>query len=194
METEQYIEHFKSLATYEVFSYVPNQSPRAFVALLFEEDKELGNKVGLPISLVAIGLFIYFWRRCRADVPAVFSMAVFLTLWAAPHALIYEWSIALVPAVILWDRIREYRPLWRVLFLISWLALLVSMPLTDLMMEYYHWAVQISVPVMAVVGLIGGWALMRRTRREFKNLLPDADDKAPQAVGFPRESAPSRAI
>ena len=56
------------------------------------------------------------------DLPAVFGAAVALTLWASPHVMIYEWAVAVVPAVLWWEHDRRHRPAWIVLFAVAWVA------------------------------------------------------------------------
>jgi hypothetical protein len=91
--------------------------------------------------------------------PVLFSMAVFVTLWASPHTMTYEWALAVIPAVLLWDNRPEQRPTWLVLFAISWVGLFLSAPLSKAQLQALGVAVQVSVPVMAFVGLRASRAL-----------------------------------
>jgi hypothetical protein len=97
----------------------------------------------------------------------MFAAAVFLTLWASPHTMIYEWSLALIPAILLWENVPEKRRVWRQVFVVSWIALLIAAPLSQSLCEWTRprdpaiakqgWAIQLAVPVMA-------WAADRTIR------------------------------
>ena len=85
-----------------------------------------------------------------------FSAAVLLTLWISPYAMVYDWSILLIPATLLWRHVPTDQPRWRVLFAAVWLVSLVSGPLVRGQLAVVPIAVQVSVPVLAVV-VVAGW-------------------------------------
>ena len=63
--------------------------------------------------------------------------------------MIYELSLLVIPAVLLWEHIPDLRYRWRGLFAGVWLALLFSGPLTYLQLAVLQLplALQISVPI-----------------------------------------------
>lgn len=83
----------------------------------------------------------------------MFAAAVFATLWGSPHTMTYEWTLAVLSAVILWDSRPELRGLWVPLFAIAWVVLFISTPLTKGQLKVAEVAVQVSVPVLAFVAL-----------------------------------------
>jgi hypothetical protein len=89
----------------------------------------------------------------------MFAGAVFVTLWGSPHTMTYEWALAVIPAVILWDARPDLRPTWVPLFALSWVALFVSTPLTKAQLGVAGVAVQVSVPVLAFVAVRAGQVL-----------------------------------
>lgn len=75
----------------------------------------------------------------------------------------------LIPAVLLWDRVKEHRNDWLAIFAISWIALFVSTPiakglflLTENRRTHAGWAIQLSVPAM---GAVAAWILFILTRQ-----------------------------
>jgi hypothetical protein len=60
-----------------------------------------------------------------------------------------------IPALLLWDRRPELRQTWLPLFAVAWAVLFVSTPLTKAQLTLAGFAIQLSVPILAVLGL---WA------------------------------------
>jgi alpha-1,2-mannosyltransferase len=169
-ETDLFIRKLPEIARYDAFHFYNLHNPKAFFTLWTYDDKKAGNLLGLEFLLAASAGFVLFWRRHRDNLPIMFAAAVFLTLWASPHTMIYEWTLVLIPAVLLWDRVPERRDDWRVIFAVAWIVLFVSTPLAKFLFEWTMfpetgagWAVQLSVPVMGVLGV---WAARVLGRRE----------------------------
>ena len=111
-----------------------------------------------------------FWRLWQAagqaetqnDKPYWFAAAVLLTLWTTPHAMIYDWSLLLIPAVLLWHA----RPQWHNqllrLFIWGWLAYMFSTALTAGMLAISTIAVQVSVIFFA----FACWSLFTLSKTE----------------------------
>jgi alpha-1,2-mannosyltransferase len=159
-ETRQFVEHLREIASYDAFMFWNMHNPRAFGTLIAGDDKAIGNVVGLLASVAGIACFVWFWRRHGDNLPLMFGASVFLTLWASPHTMIYEWSLALIPAVLLWDRVADKRDEWLVLFAVSWAAFFISTPIARFLFEltengetHAGWAIQLSVPVIAWVAV-----------------------------------------
>ncbi len=163
-ETRLFIKKLPEIAKYDAFDFWNMHNARAFGTLIAFDDKSVGNVVGLLASLAGIACFVQFWGRHRGNMPLMFGASVFLTLWASPHTMIYEWSLALIPAVLLWDRVKDKRDDWVVIFAVSWTAFFISttiamslFKLTANSETHAGWAIQISVPVIA-------WAAARTMR------------------------------
>jgi alpha-1,2-mannosyltransferase len=151
-ETAAWLRQLPEIARYDAFEFYNLQNPRGFGALL-TGDKAVGNWLGLIGLVLGVVFFARVWRQHRDDLPVLFAAAVFVTLWASPHTMTYEWALAVIPAVLLWDSRPDQRPTWLVLFAIAWVALFLSAPLSKVQMQAIGVAVQVSVPVMAFVGL-----------------------------------------
>jgi len=103
------------------------------------------------MAIWGIVAFGRFRKRYLEDRALLGAGATCLTLWLTPHAMIYDWALLLVPAVVLWQRLPDLHEGWRIMFAAIWLATLVSGPLTLLQLRFLPCALQVSVPVLLVV-------------------------------------------
>ena len=92
-----------------------------------------------------------FWRRYRERPALLFTGAIYLTIAVTPHAMIYDWALLLIPAVLLWQELPALRPQWTALYAAVWLAALLSGPLTLAQLRVLPFAFQVSVPVFLAV-------------------------------------------
>jgi hypothetical protein len=126
---------------------------RGFWILLFPGQVWLAE--GLSLLLSAIGVIAYFlyWRANRTEPELLFAGAICLTIWITPHAMIYDWSILLIPAILLWQKRPGLRPLWKPLYVLIWIATFLSGPLTFGQLKILPFAIQISLPILFFVYL-----------------------------------------
>lgn len=124
---------------------------RAFWFLLIPGSLSIAELLGLIFSLAGLFFFLLFWRNHHKDEPLLFAAAVCLTLWISPHAMIYDWALLLIPAILLWHNKIHYRHIWRPLFASLWVALLISGPLTVYQVKVLPIAIQISLPIFSLV-------------------------------------------
>jgi hypothetical protein len=99
-------------------------------------------------TIIGIVVFLLFWRKLRNEPTLLFAGAVCLTLWITPHAMIYDWTILLIPAILFWEKRPDCRVLWKVLFSLIWVATLLSGPLTFAQSKILPFAVQVSIPML----------------------------------------------
>jgi hypothetical protein len=123
---------------------------RAFFLLLFPPWPGLASLMAAVLSLGGIAFTVRFWQQRRQNPALAFAGAVCLTIWITPHAMIYDWALFLIPAVILWQHHLKERQRWRVLFAGLWLVTLFSGPLTLGQQRLLPVAVQISLPMLAL--------------------------------------------
>jgi hypothetical protein len=138
-------------------------TPRAFFEML-APGLTAGVYWGLAV-VVSAACVVVAWRvkqRSGAPVATMFPIAIFLSLYASPHALIYEWALAFAAGVVLWERFPALRDRWLCLFAVSWVVLMVSTPLSLVQERFLQLpaVLQISVPVMGVVGWLAARELM----------------------------------
>lgn len=135
---------------WEGFPHWHSYTLRTFFFLI-SRNGTLSSMAALLITAFAIFIFIKFWRINRSDLSLIFAAAVCLTILAAPHALVYDWTILLLPAIVLWNQHPQMRSFWKVNYSLTWAATYVSSVLTVLQLKFLPLAIQISVPVLFIV-------------------------------------------
>jgi len=124
-------------------------TPRAFFLLLMPGQPSLGEALALLSTVMGIVVYLFYWRRLRCEPALLFAGAICLTLWITPHAMIYDWTIFLIPTILFWEKRPDCRGLWKVLFALIWAATFLSGPLTFAQLKILHVAMQLSIPVLA---------------------------------------------
>ncbi len=124
---------------------------RGFWLLLLPQDNNWANLLYIICAGVGALGFVRFWRQNRDRRELLFAGIMCLTLWTSPHAMIYDWTILLIPAVLLWQELPHLRAGWKVLYGVIWLATFVSGLLTFAQLQRLPFAVQISVPAFLLV-------------------------------------------
>jgi hypothetical protein len=116
------------------------------------EVRRAHNVIAIVIGLAAIAVFAWLYWRRGDDLPVMFGGAVFLTLIAGPHVLIYEWMLLAIPGL-LWIREWGDRPnTWFVLYACAWGVLFFCTDLNGIILTWVPMTVQWSVPVLLGVG------------------------------------------
>jgi hypothetical protein len=123
-------------------------TPRAFWLLLMPGIPALSEALAFVSTVVGMVVFLLLWRRLRNEPALLFAGAICLTLWITPHAMIYDWTILLIPAILFWEKRPDRCGLWKVLFALIWVATLLSGPLTLAQSKMLPFAVQVSIPVL----------------------------------------------
>jgi hypothetical protein len=136
------------IARHEGFPLWHAHTPRAFWLLLMPGLPALSETLALLSSGAGIVVFIFFWRKLRCEPALLFAGAICLTLWITPHAMIYDLTILLIPAVLFWEKRPDCRGLWKVLFALIWIATFLSGSLTLGQLKVLPFAVQVSIPVL----------------------------------------------
>ncbi|HEX9206345.1 MAG TPA: glycosyltransferase family 87 protein [Candidatus Deferrimicrobiaceae bacterium] len=136
------------MARQEGFPLWHAHTPRAFWLLLTPGVPALGEALATLSTGIGFAVFIFFWRKFRFEPPLLFAGAICLTIWVTPHAMIYDWAILLIPAVLLWENRPAGRGLWKVLFTLIWLATFLSGPLTRAQLKFMPFALQVSMPAL----------------------------------------------
>jgi len=110
---------------------------------------------------VGIWAFVVFKRRHEDEWKLLFAAAVVLGVWMTPHLLVYDWTVLLVPATILWVERPDLRRTWIVLGAVLALGAAVSGILTEAMFDVWGRALQPAPIVLAVVAVLAARVLDR---------------------------------
>ncbi|MEM8859082.1 MAG: glycosyltransferase family 87 protein [Chloroflexota bacterium] len=126
--------------------------PRGFLQLLLPDT--LADILWIISNLIGLFFFWKIWQTRETESsdafkPVFYSYAILLTLWVTPHAMIYDWSLLLIPAVLLWQWKKQLRPMLLNLSVMVWVGYLVSTPLTVFQLSVASFAIQISVLIFA---------------------------------------------
>jgi alpha-1,2-mannosyltransferase len=161
-----FVENIRGIVGFGGEAFWNKHSPRAFWALLFTHPTDDKHPVVLALvavcALASIGIAWWVKQRTGAPVAVMFPVAVFLSLWASPHALIYEWTLLVAAAVVLWERLPASRDVWLCLFGLAWIVLEISTPLAKVQIDgKLPVVVQVSVPLLGLVGWLTAKELVR---------------------------------
>ena len=186
-----FVNSLSTIASFGGEGYWNKLSPRAFFALLFThppDDKHPAVFVLAAVcSLAAVVGAWWLKRRTGAPLAVMFPAAVFLSLWASPHALVYEWALVVAAAVVLWERLPASRDVWQCLFALAWVGLAVGVPLAHTQLDTLKWpvVVQVAVPVLGLVGWLAARELARSEEAQARPLAahpeaPAQPDRPPR--------------
>jgi hypothetical protein len=123
-------------------------SLRGFWILLFPGQIGLAEGLSLLLSITGIVAYFFFWRVNRKEPDLMFAASICLTIWISPHAMIYDWSILLIPAILFWQALPELQNFWKPLFALIWIVTFISGLLTYAQLKILPVAIQISIPVL----------------------------------------------
>ena len=180
---EQFVATLPGNLKFDSFEWWKNHTPRAFVRLLVPSTVHTSWETAATLAgaLIGVAWFVHIWRMHRQDLRAMFGAVILLTLWASPHALIYEWAIAFAAGYLWWERAPNRRE-WRIPLAAMWLALLIATDFCRLQVWVWSeldpgrsqavWEVhpdgravillQISIPA----AIWFGWTALRKLRAE----------------------------
>jgi len=152
------------LPSWEQFPLWHLHTVRGFWRLLLGQaspfTKGLADLLTALLALGGIWGFWRFWQTRRGQPVLLYAAATCLMLWLTPHAMIYDWALLLIPAALLWQTPPAgLRRAWRVLFALIWVATFLSGPLTFLQIKILPFAVQISIPALALALFLAWRAL-----------------------------------
>jgi hypothetical protein len=107
----------------------------------------------LGIIIGSVG-FLVIWRRFSNDLPIIFSVMVVWMIWSLPYISLYDWTVLIIPAILLWDRLPGYSFHLRPIYAFIWLITLISNSLAFIQYKYLGFAFQLSVPAFLSSAII----------------------------------------
>jgi hypothetical protein len=120
----------------------------------------LPNSVNISQVLYLLGLifglvgFRVIWRRYSNDLPIIFSVMIVWMIWSLPYISLYDWTVLIIPAILLWDRLPDHSFHLRSIYAFIWLITLISNSLAFIQYKYLGFAIQLSVPALLISVLI----------------------------------------
>ncbi len=162
---DAYLRNLRDLAAYNGFDQWKAHTVWVFWHLLLPDFPRTVQVLTWIVTLLGLVEFYRVWRVRGGELPVMFGAAVAITLWATPHAMIYEWSLAVIPAALWWHADRQHRDVWLVIFTVVWATFLtgtdVSRGLDWFQREILDWQTvylfQYTIPVV-------GWAGWKASR------------------------------
>lgn len=177
--SEAFVRNLPSIAGFHGYALWNAETPRDFFKLLLPDQTPINAPVlvsgiefsartlviglcAFVVSAVSIAMAWRLFRRNGANINALFPVAVFLSLWVSPHALVYEWTLLIPACVVLWEQYPRQRDAWLCLFALAWFGLTVSTALAYLQLETLRlpWAVQVAVPLLGIAGWLAARELL----------------------------------
>ncbi|HJZ54306.1 MAG TPA: glycosyltransferase family 87 protein, partial [Gemmataceae bacterium] len=188
--SDEFVRTLRENVKYNAFAQWNVHNPKAFFGQLLPAHPELTLVLGVVCSVAGISIAWWLLWRTGGPLRVMFPVAVFLSLWASPHTLIYEWALIVAAAVVLWERLPERRDAWLTLFAMTWGVLLVSTILAQFQTEglgmdlgFLRFRIeggfpvvfQLSVPVLGAVGVLAARELGTVARSPVDRSRPTVD-------------------
>lgn len=156
---DAFVESLRTNVSFDGFDQWKMHNPRAFWRLLLPGLAPLPGILWVVSAVIGLALFLRIWWTNYDRVPVLFAASTLLMLWASPHTMVYEWSLAVIPAILVWTHLPDRRAAWVVLMTVAWVALFVSTDASRLQVRMQEWAewptivvLQLSVPLLGWVG------------------------------------------
>jgi hypothetical protein len=157
------------------FSMVNVYSLQGFWLAILPGLKSIAQAIYLICTLIGLCFFLLFWKRNSNQQTIMYAAAAVLLVFFVPYMMIYDWTLLLIPAVILWTSAENIRPLWKAIFAFIWVVTFVSSPLTYLQLRVLPIAIQISIPALLIVIIIAYQGLYKPSRLETQSIVLPPD-------------------
>ena len=115
-------------------------------------------------TLVGIGFFLLFWKKYRENQPVIFAGAVIWLVWSVPYIMVYDWTLLLIPAILIWTHLGTIKPAWKGVLALLWVAGLFSSAFTYLQLQVFPIALQIAIPVL-LIGIVLTYHLLSKSSK-----------------------------
>lgn len=152
-------ESLASNASFDQMDWWKNLTPRAFWRILVGANPMATFMwiITLLLGLLGAWFAVRRFHDHPQRVPILFAMSIPLTLWLSPHALVYEWQLYLIPAMILITSLPLHRDRWLLLFAGMFVLSLAGPPLTQIQLKAWPGALHLVVPIAGWIG----WTAMK---------------------------------
>jgi hypothetical protein len=155
-----------NLASSIYFSMWNAYSLQAFWLALLPDLQWMAQALYLICSLIGLYFFLLFWKRNSNQQTIMYSAAIVWLVWFVPFMMIYDWTLLLIPAVLLWTNVNDLKPVWKAVFSFLWLVPLISTPLAYLQLQVMPFAILICIPALTIGIIIAYQTLCNPSRLE----------------------------
>ncbi len=135
-------------------------SVQAFWLALLPGFKGLAQVVYFLCALFFLYFFLKFWKKNSNHQAVMFSAAVTWLVLTIPYMMVYDWTLLLVPAILLWENVPHLRPQWQATYAFLWVITFISGVLTFAMLRFLPFAIQISIPALFLAAVAAYQSLM----------------------------------
>ena len=159
-------ERLPTLSSLKGFPLWHSQTLRDFWLLILPNTQQLANWFHI---IVSAGGFLYFrrFRQHHFDQKSIlFAGAICLTILITPHAMIYDWTILIIPALLVWEIRPQIHEQLTVLFALVWVVTFISTQLTHFQLNLFSRALQLSIPVFIFV-LVSLYIVLQRSSKAY---------------------------
>ena len=123
--------------------------PWMFWKILIPSAGRLVRGLGWLCWILGAAFLGHFAHQYGNDPAIVWSTGILLSLWLAPHANDYEWTLLILPAVLMWQHAPELHGLLGQVYSLVWGVMLVAGSVTRLQLAYFRRAANPAMPCLA---------------------------------------------
>jgi hypothetical protein len=127
-------------------------SSQGFWEMLLGEDSVRSARIlSLATSLAGLVVFVVLWWRLRRQRAIALAVAILLTPWLTPYMQIYDWSLLLIPAALLWRVVPQQRDRWTVLMALGLVVAVAAGQLVRLQMLVLPVGLHPALPALIAI-------------------------------------------
>ena len=134
-------------------------------ALLLPGSGRLASALTAATLLLGGAAAVRLWRRDSASRPLAYAAAMVLTLWLVPHAHRYEWTLLLLPGLVLWHELPAWRPRLAAVYAGLYLVAALAIRVARWQLDSFGIALHPALPALALGAAVCALAI-ERARRE----------------------------
>lgn len=142
-------------------------SVQAFWEMLLPQLPTLGRFLYLFCIILGFILYLSVWRKYSHDQPIIFAWTLIWMVWSMPYISMYDWTILVIPAILLWKYLSNYSICLKPLYAFLWILSFISNSLTFIQLEYWESALQISIPALLIT-IIGLQKILIKRKKELE--------------------------
>lgn len=144
-----YISYFQStilnLSEISSFPVWHAFSVNAFWDLLLPNVTWLSRTLYIICIIISTYFYITLSARNGGNLAINCSLGILWLIWIVPYIMIYDWTLLLFPAILLWKHYIDLRPLLKACASVIWISSFISVVLTKAQLLFLPFAIQLSV-------------------------------------------------